>query len=390
MTVSDKKSMRVVHLSNTPVAGSPGNIVAALNRHTDIAARHVVFNASAYGARTFAVDIDWQTQRDEALAAIDAADVIHIHQYFEFESTFGADLPRRFGTRKLIRQYHSAPTLWARNDPGLLARIVSDPVPQLVIAQGPERYYPLARVVPNLVPLYDSRYLPAPEADGLPLVVYSPSGRTSAWKTRWETKGAPQTMGLLRKLERKGLCRVQLIVDTPHDACLRIKQRAAIALDECVTGNYHLSGLETLAQGKPTIGHLDVRVQAQLRRLTGAVELPWVDVRLEEAEPVLRALLTDRQLRDEVGAASRRWMERYYDEATLVSLYRRAYFDLFESPGRFGVRRFATPAEQWAAVALPDHSWNERRRVGLPWWRHAVQSVRTIVKSRPAVGRSRA
>lgn len=154
--------MRVVHISNTPVAGSPGNIVAALNRHTDIEARHVVFDASAYGARTFAVDIDWRTQRDEALAAIDAADVIHLHQHFSFDATFGADLPRRFGTRKLIRQYHSAPALWAKHDPDLLTRIVTDPVPQLVIAQGPERYYPLARVVPNLVPIHDARYLPAP------------------------------------------------------------------------------------------------------------------------------------------------------------------------------------------------------------------------------------
>lgn len=373
--------MRVVHLSNTPVAGSPGNIVAALNRHTDIEARHVVFNASAYGARRFAVDIDWQTRRDEALAAIDAADVIHIHQYFEFEATFGADLPRRFGERKLIRQYHSAPALWAKRDPGLLTRIVTDPVPQLVIAQGPERYYPFARVVPNLVPLHDARYLPAPEADdGPPVVVYSPSGRASAWKTRWETKGAPQTLALLRRLERKGLCRVQAIVDTPHDECLRLKQRAAIAVDECVTGNYHLSGLEALSQGKPTIGHLDARVQAQLRHLTGAVELPWVDVRLEEAEPVLRALLADRRLRGEVGAASRRWMETHYDEATLVGYYRRAYLDLFEAPERFGVPRFATHAEQWSAVALHDHSWAQRRRVGMPMWRHAVEALRRIAK----------
>ncbi|WP_028227776.1 glycosyltransferase family protein [Paraburkholderia ferrariae] len=379
--------MRVVHLSNTPVAGSPGNIVSALNRHTDIEARHVVFNASAYGARTFAVDIDWQTRRDEALAAIDAADVIHIHQYFEFYQTFGDDLPKRFGGRKLIRQYHSAPALWAKQDSALLTRIVTDPVPQLVIAQGPERYYPFARVVPNLVPLYDGRYLPGPEADGPPVVVYSPSGRASAWKTRWETKGAPQTLALLRKLERKGLCRVQVIVDTPHDACLRIKQAAALAVDECVTGNYHLSGLEALSQGKPTIGHLDARVQSQLRHLTGAVELPWVDVRLEEAEPVLRALLADRRLREEVGAASRRWMETYYDEATLVGHYRRAYLDLFEAPERFGMQRFTTHAQQWSAVALPDHSWAQRRRAGLPLWRHAVEALKQF--ARPASGAGR-
>lgn len=375
--------MRVVHLSNTPVAGSPGNIVAALNRHTDIEARHVVFNASAYGARTFTVDIDWRTQRDIALAAIDAADVIHLHQHFSFDETFGADLPQRFGARKLIRQYHSAPSLWAGQDADRLARIVNEPIPQLVIAQGPERYYPFARVVPNLVPIHDARYLPGPESeDGPPVVVYSPSGSRSAWKTRWETKGAPQTLALLRRLERKGLCRVRTIVDTPHDACLRLKQCAALAVDECVTGNYHLSGLESLSQGKPTLGHLDARVQAQLRAMTGATELPWVDVRLEEAEPVLRALLADKRLRDEVGQASRHWMETHYDDRTLVEHYRRAYLDLFDAPERFGVPRFRTHAEQWTAVALHDHAWRERRRVGMSWWQHAADSAKRFVKGR--------
>lgn len=378
--------MRVVHISITPVAGSPGNIVAALNRHTDIEARHVVFDASFYGARTFAVDIDWRTQRDEALAAIDAADIIHLHQHFSFDTTFGADLPRRFGTRKLIRQYHSAPALWAKHDPDLLTRIITDPVPQLVIAQGPERYYPLARVVPNLVPIHDARYLPAAEADdGPPIVVYSPSGGRDAWKTRWETKGAPQTLALLRRLERRGLCRVRTIMNTPHDACLRLKQRAALAVDECVTGNYHLSGLESLSQGKATIGHLDARVQAQLRAMTGAVELPWVDVRLEEAEPVLRMLLADKRLRDEIGLASRRWMETHYDERALVGHYRRAYLDLYEAPGSFGVPRFRTHAEQWRAVALHDHAWRERRRVGMPWWRQAADAFKRFVRGTPGL-----
>jgi hypothetical protein len=234
-------------------------------------------------------------------------------------------------------------------------------------------------VVPNVIPLNDPRYLPGPEsrsnADGMPVVTFSPSGRSSAWKTRWETKGVPQTLKLLRKLERKGLCKLQLIVDTPHDACLRAKQQAAIAIDECVTGNYHLSGLEALSQGKPTLGHLDNRVQSQLRAMTGALELPWIDVRLEEAEGPLRELLWDRALRAELGATSRQWMETYYQEATMVEHYRRAYLDLFEAPSRFHVRRFVGHSEPWLAVALPNHRWTARKRANSPW-RTLVETVR--------------
>ncbi|CAH2778633.1 MAG: hypothetical protein CBARDMAM_0943 [uncultured Caballeronia sp.] len=100
--------------------------------------------------------------------------------------------------------------------------------------------------------------MPAPnsatnaDADGIPIITFSPSGRSFAWRTRWETKGVSQkTLKLLRKLERKGLCKLQLIVDTPHDACLRAKQQATIAIDECVTGNYHLSGF---IAGKTNVG----------------------------------------------------------------------------------------------------------------------------------------
>ncbi|CAG4886026.1 glycosyltransferase [Paraburkholderia saeva] len=361
--------MNVVHISNTPVAGSPGNIVSALNRLTEIRARHIVFNSSAYRTRTFAVDIDWKTGREEAHDAIAAADIIHIHQFFSLDETFGPGFHGRFGKKKVIRQFHSAPDLWAKGDVALASRIVSENIPQLVIAQGPERYYPFARVVPNIIPLHDPRYLPMEAQDGLPVVMFSPSGRTSAWKTRWETKGAPQTLALLRKLQREGLCKLHLVVDTPHDECLRAKQRAAVVIDECVTGNYHLSGLEALSQGKPTVGYLDQRVQGQLRKITGATELPWVDVRLEEAEAPLRELLANRRLRTALGLASRKWMETYYNEATLIQHYREAYFDLFEAPHRFQVPRFENEGDHWLAVRLPNHHWSARRNARVPFGR---------------------
>lgn len=361
--------MKVVHISATPVAGSPGNIVAALNRHTTVQARHIVFNSAAYGARSFACDLDWQTQQAEALDALAQADIVHLHQFFSLEQTFGANFQQRFGNKKIIRQFHSAPDLWAARQPGVLGQIAHEDLPHLVIAQGPERFYPHARVVPNLVPLNDPRYLPAAESSGLPVIAFSPSGKTSAWRKRWETKGAPQTLALLHRLEREGLCQVRLIVDMPHDACLRAKQSAAIAIDECVTGNYHLSGLEALAQGKPTLGYLDQRVQEQLRRLTGAVELPWIQVRLEEAEGPLRDLLADAALRAEIGQASRAWMETYYDDSRLVLHYQQAYLDLLSAPDSFKVERLSTVRDRWQATALPDHCWAARKQASTPWRR---------------------
>ena len=109
--------------------------------------------------------------------------------------------------------------------------------------------------------------------------------------------------------------------------------------------------------------------------MTGALELPWIDVRLEEAEGPLRELLWDRSLRAELGVASRQWMETYYQEAAMVEHYRRAYLDLLEAPSRFHVRRFVGHSEPWLAVALPNHRWVARKRANSPW-RTLVETVR--------------
>lgn len=118
--------------------------------------------------------------------------------------------------------------------------------------------------------------------------------------------------------------RVETIVDTPHDVCLQLKQRAAIVVDECVTGNYHLSG--------------------------------------------------------QIGAASRKWIETYYDDCTLVEYYRQAYHDLFDAPETFGISRFRDEGQEWAAIALHDHVWRQRRRSEMGWLRHAVDAVKRNVK----------
>ncbi len=344
--------MKVVHLSNTPVAGSPGNIVSALNRLTEVRARHIVFNAAAYRTRTFAVDIDWQTQQQQAIDAIADADVIHIHQFFSLDDTFGAGFAARLRDKKIIRQYHSAPDLWANGDARLIERIVREDVPQLVIAQGPERYYPFARVVPNVVPLNDPRYMPHAEAQGTPIVTFSPSGRASAWKRRLGNEGRAANAQVAAQARTRGA--LPAAADCRYAARRLFAREAASCCRDRRMRDRKLSleRLEALSQGKPTLGHLDNRVQSQLRKLTGASDLPWIDVRLEEAEAPLRALLEDRALRAQLGAASRQWMETHYQESAMIEHYRRAYIDLFDAPHRFGVQRLSR--------ASGSHGWRSR------------------------------
>jgi hypothetical protein len=358
--------MKVVHLAKTPTAGSPIRIVTALNAHSGVQARLVVGNPNHYGARIFDGDLGWEEDREEALAEIDAADIIHIHRFMDFrDRPFGLDfddLSRR--GKALIRQFHANPHVMADRFGWPVGHIVDDPVPQLVIGQFHERFYPRARVVPNLVPLEDERYTPA-EKPGNPVIVFfAPSETTrSAWDSRWETKAYPETQDLLGRIARdSGEVEMDVRTETPFNECLEARRRSHIAIDELATGSYHLSSLESLGQGVPTMAYLDQRTQWTIGELTGAEALPWINVHLEEAEKALRVLINDADLREETGRRSREWMLKYWNDREMVQHYVRAYEDLLEHPDRFDVPRFDVSSERdmWLARGRDDATWDTR------------------------------
>lgn len=358
--------IRVVHLAITPVAGSPWNTVSALNAHSDVEARLVVLNPTAYGSRTFPNDLVWGSNRDESLSVIAAADVVHLHQWFEPAAWFGPEVGAICAQKPCIRQFHSQLTHFVGDDPAALERLLADPIPHLVIAQFHERYYPRARIVPNLVPLGDPLLSSSSsQRDKLPCISWSPTVHESAWESRWATKGYPETLHMLEGLSKERRCTIDVIENVPREECLKRKGSADLVVDELVTGSYHLSGLEGLAQGKPVLGWLDERSQIVLRELTGAGALPWVNVHLEDAEKVIRVLLADRNLREAIGTESRAWMKRWYDDRVLVKHYVQAYSDLLERPDLFTRLHEADLLAHWQNIQLPDLIWEARRARGL-------------------------
>ncbi len=353
--------MRVVHLALTPVAGSPQNIVAALNAHTNVEARLVVLNSRAYGPRVFAGDLDWSQDREACLRVIAEADVIHMHQFFDPAGAFDAEVGALCAGKVRVRQYHSVPSHFVGDDPAKVAWLLGDPTPQLVIGQFHERYFPRARIVPNLLPINSEPLSPDRDDGRLPRIAWSPSVRVGAWEARWATKGFGETRALLERLAEEGLCTVDTIIEVAHHECLARKRRASVVVDDLVTGSYHLSGLEGLAQGKPVLGWLDERTSLVLREMTGASDLPWINTRLEDAFDVLRALLVDPVLMEALGKASRNWMEAWYDDRRLIGHYVKVYHDLLERPDLFTVGRDDDIAAHWRNVTYPDLLWQIRR-----------------------------
>lgn len=359
--------MLVVHVSLTPLAGSPIRIVSALNRHTSVRARLVNRAPGAYGARRFPEDLDWTADGDEARAEIARADVVHFHHWFEFGSVrnpfqfdfLGAMKP---GARHVMH-WHSSPEFTARNAGVDAEHLLAAPLPQFVVAQYHERYYPNALPVPLIVDHARSAIPPERDAGAVPHVVFTPSQSLSWHAERWETKGKPEVAGVLRRLQRRGILRASIEQELPFDACQRLRATADIVIDDVVTGSFHTTSLEALSMGKPTICWLDARARAVLSELTGTTDLPIVDAPLHALERVLVELCAQRALLHRLGRYAHDWMREYYREEDMVARYVRAYDELIATGFLARPARDAHgTARDWLNAGLPDLIWSARRR----------------------------
>lgn len=369
--------MIVTHFACTPLAGSPLRIVRALQSHTKIDARLIVVNPVAYGRRTFETDLVWDPHDQSLRDRIARSDVLHFHHWMDFHSNpFHVDFDHylRKGAAA-VRQFHTHPLTIAQGSHALADAIIADTTPQLVIGQFHERFYPRARIVPNIVPINDQRYRPIAKQSEDVTVFYAPTASLSAWQSRWDTKAAPETQRLLKRLRRNlpGM-RVEIARDIPHSTCLELRQQSDISIDELATGSYHLSSLEGLSQGVPTLAFLDQRMLSVLASMTGSHDVPWINVTLEQAYAAIRELVCDQPFRVAAGNYSRNWMERYWDDRLLVQHYVSAYHDLLHDPSAFRRQRFDPDCRvtRWFVQQRDDQAWAVRKQrameAGLRGW----------------------
>ncbi|KHK03768.1 glycosyltransferase [Desulfovibrio sp. TomC] len=352
----------VVHFSTTPLAGMPLRLTAALARHAGIEARLV--DTTRFGL--FGQDVVFDETPEAAVALAERADIIHLHNYLGLGSTAFAPLDfaalARRGTA-VVRQFHSTPALVAGTMGIPVAELLADPLPALVIAQYPERLYPRAWVVPNFVPEDEPGYQPAdgpPDVD----VFFSHTKTVGAFEDRWNTKAAPETAALLGQLGRDHGIASDIVSGLPLAKALARKRRARIVLDDLASGSYHLTGLEGLAMAKPVLAFLDGRCLELLAAFAGTPRCPFVNVRLEEAGPAIRALLADPEAATAVGLAGRDWLTSHFSARTRVAYYVEAYERLLRDPVslcRQPALALDGPASRFFASALPEAVHTARR-----------------------------
>lgn len=353
--------MRVVHFSRSPLAGAPIRLVDALRRHTGLDVRLVDSDRWSI----FAHDVVFSEDPEEALALADQADVIHLHNYLDYGSDAFHPIDfeaLRHQGKRFVRQFHSTPALVAREMGVDVSRVLSCPIPSLVIAQFQERYYPAARVVPNLIPQDAPDYLPDATGRGTG-IVFCPTNRVGAWDERWNTKGYPEMKALLERVRTRTGCPIVCVEGCSHPQSMIAKRQAAVSVDELVTGSYHLSGLEALSVARPSLAFLDGRTERVLREVSGASECPFVNVQLEDACETIVHLLAHPDEAVEVGHAGRNWIERYWSEQQLIPMYLEAYEMLMDDPRRLTRQealRIDSVGAAFFAIQVPDLVWRAR------------------------------
>ncbi|MBI4806113.1 MAG: glycosyltransferase family 1 protein [Desulfovibrio sp.] len=322
--------MKVLHFSITPLAGMPIRLVQALGRHTGVDARLV--DLKRFGL--YDHDLVFQESPEEALDLAWEADVIHLHNYLDYESkAFGridfGELAQ--AGKHILRQFHSSPDLVAQVMGITPEALLAQDIPCIAIAQYPERLYTKAMVVPNFVPETDSAYQPSskpPKWD----IFYSPTKDMSAWADRWSTKGMPEATAVIDSVVKNTGCTARIVTGLPLAEALAIKRQSRIVVDDLVTGSYHLTGLEGLAQGKCALSYLDERSLMLLRHFSGADSHPFVNVRLEDAAEVLEHLVGEPALCRELGARGRSWLTSRWSEERMIRFYEHVYELLLEDP----------------------------------------------------------
>jgi nucleotide-binding universal stress UspA family protein len=372
--------MLIVHLTHTPLAGAPIRIARATELHEGVRARVCTLDPAAFGTRTFDEDLVWARDRDEVIDLVERCDVLHLHNFFDLEST--QFLPIDFGKlwragKPMVRQFHAGPALVARFMGRPFEAALQCPIPKLVCGQWQERWYPNARPVPLVVFPPDELPRRAPAAQQL-RISYAPSLFRPARAERWDTKGYPETVRMLRRVARQAQRRgrevmVDIIEQVPHRECLERKALAHIAIDELVTGSYHTSTLESLAAGSATLSYLDGRTQASFMRLAGQYELPVLNVGLEHAEALLLDLVGRPDVVEEIGLRSARWMAEHWGPEHTGRHFMDAYREVIAHPSRAFAARFDDQAcDEWLNKQLYDVLWSSRSRLWPmelpPWW----------------------
>ncbi|MBP2302790.1 capsular polysaccharide synthesis protein [Azospirillum picis] len=314
-TMIGGKSLEIVSYSTMPVAGVPAILARCIAARTPHRARCVWARNNYGNGVVFDGDIEWNARPGEAMASLDKADLIIVHN---------GKVDARHAS--II---HGKPALvMAHNYMWNVDRaLIEKGFPGVVIGQYQATLPEFAgwQIVPNPIPFWEAAFRPETKNEVV-TVAYTPSGRHESYpeghRLYWHGKGYATTTGILDDLGKRHGIQVKAIKDRQlsHAEALAAKRAAHIVIDECVTGSYHRNSLEGLACGCVVVNGVGLLpgVTDAFRHCAGdATEVPFVQASRGTLAAVLSELIeSGPETLAAKGRRNRAWFEAHWDFQT--------------------------------------------------------------------------
>jgi hypothetical protein len=141
-------------------------------------------------------------------------------------------------------------------------------------------------------------------------------------------KGTDFILKAIQELQEEGLkIKLILLERTQNDEVIRImREETDIAVNEVIGTFYALFCIEAMAVGLPVITNLSVEEYTRVfRRFSYLNECPLVSGTAEDVKEVLRVLVRNPRLREELGRAGRKFTEKYHSEKTAQYVFEKIY-----------------------------------------------------------------
>jgi glycosyltransferase involved in cell wall biosynthesis len=147
-----------------------------------------------------------------------------------------------------------------------------------------------------------------------PLIIHSPTAKVG--------KGSNIIIPLVEELKKEYEFDFMLLHDISREKVLEMMQKADIFIDQIIVGSYGMAALEAMSFGKPVVCYIMPEVfEAGLSK-----ECPIVNASPDNLKEQLITLITNPQLRHDIGKKSRKFAEKFHDvekvSSLLLSIYK--------------------------------------------------------------------
>jgi hypothetical protein len=328
MLSHNEKNKRAVHISVTPLAGAPSDIVKAINLSEEWRAVSFVLYPNAYGPRIYQGSNSVVDNVALFHESVDRADLIHLHHYFDLERNgFGIDFKKVATQKPVVMHFHSHPDFVCRH-----ADVASDELyrPQLthaVVAQHQERFYPTA--TPLRTPIWpESIELSEAKKASKKIIYFNPTSDVEPHEGRWETKGGKSFVQLLQNsvLPERFELRVFRGNLRYEDALSEIAG-ADFVIDDLFTGGIHRTSIEGLAYGKIVFCRIDERTKLFYKSSYGQIP-PVVAVSAKALPRAIEALSNNQPILDRLCITGKIYFELVYNQLSIMKEYCNFYNSL--------------------------------------------------------------